>query len=380
MIYLDYNATTPVDEEVLMSMLPYFTEHFGNASSKTHSLGWAADEAVKIARQQVAGIINAEDVEVIFTSGATESCNLAIKGVFEKYHSKGNHIITCKTEHHAVLDVVQNIEKKGAKIDYVPVDEQGIIDMEELENMITDQTILISIMYANNETGVIQPIAEIGALAKKYGVLFFSDATQAVGKIKVDVIKDHVDLMAWSSHKLYGPKGVGALYIRRKNPRVVLTEQINGGGHEKGLRSGTLNVPGIVGFGKACMIAEDIIEKEMQRLKRLRDFLENSLSDLPGFFVNGDQVNRLPSVSNMGFERINAERLLNALHFQIAFSLGSACTSGNRNNSHVLKAMNVKEGKLNASFRMSLGKYTKEEDIKITIKLLKDGLENMSNQ
>ena len=272
-IYLDNNATTPMDPRVLEAMTPYFLEHYGNAASRNHPFGWEAEEAVDYARGQVAKLIGADPKEIIFTSGATEADNLAIKGVFEMYASKGNHIITATTEHKAVLDTCKHIEKLGGEVTYLPVNAEGLIDLNELEAAIKPTTILVAIMYANNEIGTIQPVKEISAIAKKKGVLFFTDATQAVGKIPVDVIKDGIDLMSFSAHKMYGPKGVGALYVRRKNPRVKVTAQIDGGGHERGMRSGTLNVPGIVGFGKACELCQLEMEEETKRLISLRDKL-----------------------------------------------------------------------------------------------------------
>lgn len=279
-IYLDNNATTPMDPRVLEAMLPYFIEKFGNAASRNHSFGWVAEEAVDYAREQVAKLIKADPKEIIFTSGATEADNLAIKGVFEMYATKGNHIITCTTEHKAVLDTCKHIEKMGGSVTYLEVKPDGLIDLEELKKAITDKTILISIMYGNNETGVIQPVREISAIARKHGILFFTDATQAVGKIPVDVNADGIDLMAFSGHKMYGPKGVGALYVRRKNPRVKVTAQMDGGGHERGMRSGTLNVPAIVGLGKACELCMNEMESESKRLSAMRDRLENSLLEL----------------------------------------------------------------------------------------------------
>src|SRR5688500_18843027 len=286
-IYLDHNATTPCDSGVMEVMLPYFTNQFGNAASRSHSFGWQAEEAVDYAREQVARLIGAEPKEIIFTSGATEGDNLAIKGVFEMYAGKGNPIVTCVTEHKAVLDTCKHIEKLGGEVTYLPVNKEGLIDLQQLEAAITSRTILIAIMYANNETGTIQPVKEIGALAKKHGVLFFTDATQAVGKIPIDVIKDDIDLLTCSAHKMYGPKGVGALYVRRKNPRVKLTAQLDGGGHEKGMRSGTLNVPGIAGFGKACELCVNEMKQDAERLSKLRDKLENALLQLEETSING---------------------------------------------------------------------------------------------
>ncbi|HEY9361980.1 MAG TPA: aminotransferase class V-fold PLP-dependent enzyme, partial [Chitinophagaceae bacterium] len=297
-VYLDNNATTPCDPRVVEALLPYFTENFGNAASRNHSFGWVAKEAVTLAREQVAKLINAEPKEIIFTSGATEADNLALKGVFEMYAGKGNHIITCNIEHKAVLDSCKHLEKRGAEITYLQVNKKGLIDLKELEAAIKPTTILIAIMYANNEIGVIQPMKEINAIAKRHGVIFFSDATQAVGKIPVDV-NDGIDLMAFTAHKMYGPKGVGALYVRRKNPRIKLTAQIDGGGHENNMRSGTLNVTGIVGFGKACELCTQQMNEDAERLGRLRDKLETALLNLEATSLNGSKEYRLPHVTNI---------------------------------------------------------------------------------
>ena len=275
-VYLDHNATTPCDPRVVEAMLPYFTEYFGNAASRTHLFGWQAEEAIDIAREQVAKLIGADPKEIIFTSGATEGVNLAVKGIFDSYSSKGNHIITVATEHKAVLDTCKHLEKMGARVTYLGVNREGLIDPDELEAAIAPDTILISVMLANNEIGTIQPIQEISKIAKKHGVLFFTDATQAVGKISVDVIRDGIDALTFSAHKMYGPKGVGALYVRRKNPRVKLTAQMDGGGHERGMRSGTLNVPGIVGFGKACELCVQEMIADTERISRLRDKIERA--------------------------------------------------------------------------------------------------------
>ncbi|MEO8417085.1 MAG: aminotransferase class V-fold PLP-dependent enzyme, partial [Ginsengibacter sp.] len=301
-IYLDNNATTPMDPRVLEAMTPYFLEHFGNAASRNHPFGWEAEEAVDYAREQVAKLIGADPKEIIFTSGATEGDNLGIKGVFEMYAGKGNHIITATTEHKAVLDTCKHIEKSGGEVTYLQVKSDGLVDLKELEAAIKPTTILIAIMYANNEIGTIQPIREISAIAKKHGVLFFTDATQAVGKIPVDVNKDGIDLMAFSAHKMYGPKGVGALYVRRKNPRVKVTAQMDGGGHERGMRSGTLNVPGIVGFGKACEICRLNMEEDTRRIGKLRDKLETELMKLEEAYINGSTEHRLPHVTNISFK------------------------------------------------------------------------------
>lgn len=362
-IYMDYNATTPVDERVLAAMIPFFTTHFGNAASNNHEYGWYAAESVKIAREQVASLIHAEPGEIIFTSGATEAVNLAIKGVYESYASKGNHIITCTTEHKAVLDTCTYLEKKGAHITYISVSNEGYIDLNEIEKVITSSTILISFMYANNETGIIHPIAEIGKLARKHSILFFSDATQAIGKIPVDVLNDGIDIMALSAHKIYGPKGTGALYVRRKNPRVNLTAQIHGGGHEKKLRSGTLNVPGIVGLGKACEILTNEMNDETTRIKTLRDKLESALLQHKGIFINGGKNNRLPNITSLCFRGADTNALHAALAKKIAFSTGSACTSAEPLPSHVLKAIGLCDEDAKNSVRLSIGRFTTEEDI-----------------
>ncbi|MFM1776417.1 MAG: hypothetical protein RJA53_2027, partial [Bacteroidota bacterium] len=309
-IYLDNNATTPMDPRVLEAMIPYFTEHFGNAASRNHPFGWEAEEAVDYAREQVAKLIGADPKEIIFTSGATEGDNLGIKGVYEMYASKGNHIITCTTEHKAVLDTCKHIEHLGGEVTYLPVAANGLIDLTALEAAIKPTTILIAIMYANNEIGVVQPVKEISAIAKKHGVLFFSDAVQAVGKIPVDVNADGIDIMAFTAHKMYGPKGIGALYVRRKNPRVKVTAQMDGGGHERGMRSGTLNVPGIVGFGKACELARLEMAADAERLSKLRDKLEAALTQIDESYVNGSTEHRLPHVANISFKYVEGEGLM----------------------------------------------------------------------
>ena len=371
-VYLDNNATTPMDPRILEEMLPYFREHFGNAASRNHYFGWAAEEAVNYAREQVAQLVGAEPKEIIFTSGATESDNLALKGIFEMYAAKGNHIITVKTEHKAVLDSCRHIEKLGGEITYLDVNEDGLIDLKELENAMRPATILVSVMYTNNETGVIQPIKEISAIAKKHGALFFTDATQAAGKIPVDVNRDGIDLMSFSAHKMYGPKGIGALYVRRKNPRVKVTAQIDGGGHERGMRSGTLNVPGIVGFGKACELCRIEMKKESERIKILRDKLEKELLKLDEAFLNGNKDHRLYNISNIGFKRAGGESLMTALNKNIAISSGSACTSASPEPSHVLKAMGLNDDLAHASLRFSLGRFTTEEEIDYTIDQVRD--------
>lgn len=375
-IYMDHNATTPCDPRVVEAMMPFFTEHFGNAASRTHAFGWEADDAVEYAREQVAGLIGAEPKELVFTSGATEGDNLAIKGVFEMYAGKGNHIITCVTEHKAVIDTCKHLEKKGGEITWLPVNKEGIIDVQELEAAIKPTTILIAIMYANNETGVLQPVGEISAIAKKHGVLFFSDAAQAAGKVAVDVNRDGIDLLTISAHKMYGPKGVGALYVRRKNPRVRLTAQMDGGGHEKGMRSGTLNVPGIVALGKACELARREMETDAQRLGRLRDKLENALLSLENVYVNGHRQHRLPHVTNLSFGNIEGQGLIIALQKDIALSSGSACTSATMEPSYVLKAMGVQDELAFSSLRFALGRYTTEEQVDYTIEQVRNKFAN----
>jgi cysteine desulfurase len=371
-IYLDNNATTPMDPRVLEAMLPYFTEHFGNAASRNHSFGWQAEEAVDYAREQVAKLIGADPKEIIFTSGATEGDNLGIKGVFEMYASKGNHIITCTTEHKAVLDTCKHLERLGAEVTYLDVQPNGLIDMKELEAAIKPTTILIAIMYANNEIGVIQPVKEISSLARKHGVLFFTDGTQAVGKIPVDVNKDGIDIMAFTGHKMYGPKGVGALYVRRKNPRVKVTAQMDGGGHERGMRSGTLNVPGIVGFGKACELAGQEMQEEIKRLSQLRDKLEQALLQLEEAYVNGSVEHRLPHVSNISFKYVEGEGLMMGFNKNIALSSGSACTSASLEPSYVLKALGLGDDLAHSSLRFGLGRFTTEEQIDYTIKAVSE--------
>lgn len=374
MIYLDYNSTTPVDSRVLEAMLPYFNQKFGNAASKTHSFGWIAEAAVEKAREQVAKLINATSHEIIFTSGSTEAINLAIKGVFENYSSKGNHIITVSTEHKAVLDTCKYLESKGARIIYLPVTKEGILDPEVLEKNISEKTILVCVMYANNETGVIQPdISILSKIAHSKGALFFSDATQAVGKINVNVEECGIDLLCLSAHKLYGPKGVGVLFVRRKNPRVMLSPLIHGGGHERALRSGTLNVPGIVGLGMACEIAEKEMQEDALRVSRLRAVLEQSLLESGNVFVNGSIKHRLPNTSNLSFHNLKADSLIAKLS-DIALATGSACTSAIPEPSHVLKAMGISDEMAFSSVRFSLGKYTTQEEIEEASEKIKNAI------
>ncbi|MCJ8164900.1 IscS subfamily cysteine desulfurase [Pontibacter sp. E15-1] len=372
-IYLDNNATTPLDPRVLDAMLPYMTNMFGNAASRNHAFGWQAEEAVDYAREQISALINCSPKEIIFTSGATESDNLAIKGVYEMYASKGDHIITVTTEHKAVLDTCKHIEKIGGKVTYLQVNREGLIDLKELEDAITDKTILISIMYANNEMGVIQPIRDISAIAKKHGVLFFTDATQAVGKIPVDVEADGIDLMAFSAHKMYGPKGVGALYVRRKNPRVKVTAQMDGGGHERGMRSGTLNVPGIVGLGKAAELAKQDMASDTARISAMRDRLEKELTTIEESYVNGSVEHRLPHVSNISFTYVEGEGLMMGVK-DLAVSSGSACTSASLEPSYVLKALGLSDDLAHSSLRFGLSRFTTDEEIDYAIGHVKEAV------
>ena len=362
-IYLDNHATTPLDPRVLEAMLPYFTERFGNAASRNHSFGWEAEKAVDDARKKIADLIGASSKEIVFTSGATESNNLSIKGVAEMYAEKGNHIITPATEHKAVLDTCKHLEKSGCRVTYLPVQGDGLVDLDMLREAITPQTILISVMYANNETGVIQPIAEIGKIAKERGVLFHSDAVQAVGKVQVNVVRDNIDLLSLSGHKIYGPKGVGALYVRRRNPRVQLSSQMDGGGHERGMRSGTLNVPGIVGLGEACAICQREMPEEAARLGRLRDRLRAKLeAELDEVYINGTMEHRLPNNLNMSFAYVEGESLLMGIN-DVAVSSGSACTSATLEPSYVLKALGVGDELAHTSIRFGLGRFNTEEEI-----------------
>jgi cysteine desulfurase len=362
-IYMDNHATTPVDPRVLEAMLPFFQEKFGNAASRNHAFGWAAEEAVENARAQIAKLINATPKEIVFTSGATESNNLAIKGAAEMYREKGNHIITQVTEHKAVLDTCKRLEKYGYEVTYLPVEKDGRINLDDLRRAITPKTILISIMYANNEIGVIQPVAEIGKLAKEKGVLFHVDGVQAAGKVPVDVQRDNIDLLSISAHKMYGPKGVGALYVRRKNPRVQLSAIIDGGGHERGMRSGTLNVPGIVGFGKAAELCQQEMVAETERLRRLRDRLKESvMSQLDETYINGSMVHRLPHNINISFAYVEGESLLMGIN-DVAVSSGSACTSATLEPSYVLKALGVGEDLAHTSIRFGIGRFNTEEEV-----------------
>jgi len=375
-IYLDNSATTRVDPRVFEAMTPFFLEDFGNAASRNHPFGWKAEEAVDYAREQVGALIGASEKEIIFTSGATESNNLAIKGVFEMYASKGKHIITAVTEHKAVLDTCKHLEKLGAEITYLPVGIDGMLDLTLLESSIRPDTILVSIMYANNEIGVVQNVKEIGAMCKKLGVLFHTDATQATGKIPVDVIADGIDLLSFTAHKMYGPKGIGALYVRRKNPRVKVTAQMDGGGHERGMRSGTLNVPGIVGFGKACELARLEMEADANRLSQLRDKLEQGLLHLEESYVNGNVEHRLPHVANISFKYVEGEGLMMAIK-DIAVSSGSACTSASLEPSYVLKALGLDDELAHSSLRFGLSRFTTEEEIDFTINCVSNAVNKL---
>ena len=362
-IYMDNHATTPLDPRVLEAMMPYLTGTFGNAASRNHSFGWEAEQGVEKAREQIARLIGATAKEIIFTSGATESNNLAIKGIAEMYREKGNHIITEVTEHKAVLDTCKKLEKQGFRVTYLPVQADGLIDLEDLKRAMDDQTILVSIMYANNEIGVIQPIQEIGKLCHEKGVLFHTDAVQAVGKIPVNVITDNIDVLSLSGHKVYGPKGVGALYVRRRNPRVQISEQQNGGGHERGMRSGTLNVPGIVGLGAACEIAGNEMEAEAKRERELRDYLRNKLETALDYTeVNGNMEHHLPGNLNMSFVYVEGESLLMGIN-DIAVSSGSACTSATLEPSYVLKSLGLGDDVAHSSIRFGLGRFNTKAEV-----------------
>jgi cysteine desulfurase len=377
LIYLDNNATTPCDPRVVETMVPYFFEKHGNAASRSHQFGWEAEDAVDYAREQIAKLIGAEDKEIIFTSGATEGNNLAIKGVFEMYAKKGNHIITAETEHKAVLDTCKHLEKVGAEVTYLKVQEDGMVNLAELEAAIRPTTILVSLMWANNETGVIQDMKTIGQICEKHGVLFHSDATQAVGKIPTLVREMGVHLMSFTAHKMYGPKGVGALYVSRKNPRVKVTAQIDGGGHERGMRSGTLNVPGIVGFGRAAEIARLEMEQDAARLSKLRDHLQAELTKLEETKVNGNEGSRMPHVANISFKHVEGEGLMMTFNQNIAVSSGSACTSASLEPSYVLVGMGLGDDLAHSSIRFSLGRFTTEEDVEDAIKLVANGVNHM---
>jgi len=377
-IYLDNSATTPADPRVVEAMIPYFYEKMGNASSRNHPFGWAAEEAVDYAREQIAQLIGASSSkEIIFTSGATEADNLAIKGVAEMYARRGNHIITVKTEHKAVLDTCKQLEKQGCTVTYLEVGADGLITPEQVQEAMTDKTILVSVMMVNNELGVRQPIEEIAKVAHNGGALFMSDATQAVGKVPVDVEAMGIDLMAFTAHKMYGPKGVGALYVRRKRPRVKVTAQIDGGGHERGMRSGTLNVPGIVGFGKAAELSRLEMDEEGKRLRRLRDKLENELMQMEETYLNGHKEHRVPHISNISFKYVEGEGLMMGFNQEIAVSSGSACTSASLEPSYVLIALGLDDELAHSSLRFSLGRFTTEEQIDYAVEKVKHAVNRM---
>lgn len=377
-VYLDNNSTTPCDPRVVDTMLPYFYQKPGNSASRNHPFGWEAEEGVDYAREQIAALLKVDPKEIIFTSGATESDNLAIKGVFEMYRSKGNHIITVTTEHKAVLDTCDKLTEAGAEITYLKVAEDGLIDLAELEAAIKSTTILVSVMWANNETGVIQPMKEIGDICEKHGVLFMSDATQAVGKIPTYPKEIGVHLLAFTSHKMYGPKGVGALYVSRKSPRVKVTAQMDGGGHERGMRSGTLNVPGIVGFGKAAEIARLEMHADAERLSKLRDRLERELtSRLEECYINGNVNHRMPHVTNISFKHVEGEGLMMTFNQNIAVSSGSACTSASLEPSYVLVALGLGDDLAHSSIRFSLGRFTTDEEIDFAVEKLVAGVNHM---
>ena len=374
-IYLDYNSTTPVDSRVLEKMLPFFSENFGNSASRSHLFGWTAQEAVENAREQVANLINAESKEIVFTSGATESNNLAIKGLFEVNYPNKKHIITIQTEHKAVLDVCKHLEKLGVEVTYLQPDSTGLITIEQIENALRPDTFLISVMYANNEIGTVQPMKKIGELARKHSILFHSDATQAVGKIEIDVREDNIDLLSLSGHKLYAPKGIGALFIRKNSRASKLIAQMDGGKHERGFRSGTLNITGIVGLGEACELAKKELTLDNQRLTILRNKLESAiLQNISDVKVNGNITNRLPNLTNISFGKVDGENLLMSFR-DIAVSSGSACTSASVEPSYVLKAIGLSDVMAYASIRFSLGKYITEAEIDFTIKYVKEVVE-----
>lgn len=377
LVYLDNSATTPVDPRVLEEMLPYFQDKFGNAASRNHSFGWVAEDAVDQARERIAKLLGADPREIIFTSGATEGVNLAIKGVANMYRRKGNHIITAKTEHKAVLDTCKALERQGIEVTYLEVNRQGLIDLEELRAAIKDTTILVALMFANNEIGTIQPVKEIAKICAENKTLFFSDATQAVGKVPVDVKDMGIHILAFSGHKIYGPKGVGALYVSRKNPRVKLTAQIDGGGHERGMRSGTLNVPAIVGLGKACELAGEEMEAETVRLQALRDKIDHELLQMEEVVLNGAKESRLPQLTNISFKHVEGEGLMMTFNENIALSSGSACTSASLEPSYVLKALGLGDDLAHSSLRISLGRFTTEEDVDYAIERIRDGVNHM---
>ena len=376
-IYMDNHSTTPMDPRALEAMLPYFVEKFGNAASRNHQFGWEAEEAVENARKQIARLIHCDAKEIVFTSGATESDNLALKGVVEMYKEKGDHIITCTTEHRAILDTCKSLEKRGIKVTYLPVEKDGRVNPDEVRKAITDKTILISIMLANNEIGTIHPIAEIGKIAKEKGILLHCDATQGVGKIPVDVEALKVDLMSFTSHKIYGPKGVGALYVRKKGPRVRLVPQMDGGGHERGMRSGTLPVPLIIGFGKACELCEQEMPAESKRIAAMRDRLQAQImKDLDESYLNGHPTERLPHNLNISFAYVEGEALLMGVK-EVALSSGSACTSATLEPSYVLRALGVGSDLAHSSIRFGLGRFTTDEEVDYTAKRMVEAVRRL---
>lgn len=378
-VYMDYNATTPVDPRVLDAMLPYFCNIFGNASSANHRFGWEAEEAVSKARKSVADLIGASPREIIFTAGSTESNNIAIKGAAEVYAEKGNHIITCTSEHKAILETCDCLAEKGIEVTYLKVNEEGLINLDELKDAIKDTTILVSIMFANNEIGTIQPVAEIGKICKDAGVLFHTDATQAVGKMPVNVDEMNIDLMSISAHKFYGPKGIGALYIRSKNPRVSISKQMHGGSQERGMRSGTLNVPGIVGLGKACEISSIEMKSEMEKHIKFRDKIIDALMELDNVYLNGHRIKRLTNNVNVSFGELNIDALIGSMR-DIAVSTGSACTSASMEPSHVLTAIGRSKELGRASLRISFGRFTTEEEINYLIETLVSKVEKLRKE
>ena len=362
-IYMDYQATTPVDPRVLEAMIPFFTQAYGNAASRNHAFGWKAEEAVESAREACGSIIGASSKEIVFTSGSTEAINLAMKGVAEMYGHKGKHVITSLAEHKAVLDTAKHLEKQGFEVTYLKPDKTGRTTAADVAAALREDTILVSIMWANNEVGTVNDVRGIGELCHEKGVLFFTDATQAVGKIPVDVAADHVDLLCFSGHKIYGPKGVGALYVRRRNPRVRLVAQMDGGGHERGMRSGTLNVPGIVGLGEACRLAQAEMASEAARAIELRDRLQSKIeSELDYVHLNGDAEHRLPGCLNLSFNFVEGESLLMGVK-DLAVSSGSACTSASLEPSHVLRSMDVGDDLAHSSIRFGIGRFTTEEEV-----------------
>ena len=379
-IYLDYNATTPCDPQVLQAMLPYFSEQFGNAASHSHYYGWQAREAVAIAREQVAALIGATERELVFTSGATEAVNLAIKGVYAAYSTKGKHIITTAVEHHAVLDSCARLEKMGAEVSYLPVNENGWVEPSAVEAAIRPETILIAVMHSNNETGTLMPVRAIGEIARQNKIIFFSDASQSVGKIPVDIMQDHIDLLACSAHKFYGPKGVGALFVRRRDPRVSLIAQMDGGGHERGFRSGTLNVPGIVGMGKAAELAMQSMEAEGARLSVLRDQLEQDLLSLGQVILNSDRERRLPHVTNLSFAGVEGQALMRVLSRDLAVSSGSACTSAIPEPSYVLRAIGRSDELAGAAIRLALGRPSQAADVERAAGFIRDAVLSLRQQ